>query len=102
MHCLKREEILVVDRCKYKNKYDCYHVFLDQSKSMGILNFTHEIDLYFALAEEGIIFYGGWEMNCGGDWRWEENERDLFEEDHPGLLKEIETMIKEDRVRFCT
>lgn len=73
---------------------DTYNVFVDNSKSNGLLNFTNEISLLVMIDNENkLLILDGWEINCGGDKSWEKNEESIFEIDHPGLINEIKEAI---------
>lgn len=47
-----------------------------------------------------IKLFNAWEFNCGGDWSYDgtkSGDAEEFEEDHPGLLGDIVTAIREGR-----
>lgn len=81
---------------------DSYNTLLDRSTANGILRVTHEIDLSFKMVDGAIQFLGAWELGCSGDWEYNEHEAADFEDDHPGLLKEVEQAIKAGNVRYTT
>lgn len=59
----------------------------------GILNFSHEGDVYFDMKKKHLVFMGGSEMNCSNDWEWKPSEQEQFEEAHPGMLGFIEKLM---------
>lgn len=63
-------------------------------------NNGHEIEVLFTMSEDELIFMGGRESNRKGDWFWNPNDMFLFECEHPGLLKAIETDVVNNNIRF--
>ena len=72
-----------------------YTVCIDESNSFRGLSFSHEIGLCFILEDDEAKIDGGWEFNSGGDWNWYKGEENLFEEMHPGYLKELAEFVIE-------
>lgn len=71
-----------------------YSVFTDQSKSCGILHFTHEISLVVRLNREKkkVGIEEGWEI-AAEDIDWCPGDEDYFEYLHPGILSKIYEQI---------
>lgn len=74
-------------------------VLVRQDRRAGILNFTHEISLSFEFGDDNsIVFISCWEIGPGGDWTIDTAEE--FEQEHPGLLKDIQDAILEKRTNL--
>lgn len=71
-----------------------YSVFTDQSKSSGILHFSHEISLVVRLnrVKKKVEIEEGWEI-AAEDIDWCPGDEDYFEYLHPGILSQIYNKI---------
>lgn len=68
-----------------------YYLEFDNSTSNGLLRFTHELSLWI---NDGKFSYA-YEIGCGEDWDYLEDEIDDFNKDHPGIIDLALRLIKE-------
>lgn len=67
----------------------------DTTKTAGCVRFTHEWAINVRLRKDkSIKFSGGWEIACE-DIEYSSKDADYFEYLHPGVLADIETVVKE-------
>ena len=96
--CENKQKVRVVS--KYADTLD-YQVLSThiENQSDYFWNY-HEIEVLFTMSNNKIVFMGGREANRKGDWFWNSNDVLLFECEHPGLLKSIETDIVNNNIRY--
>ena len=71
------------------------------NKKMGVLKSTHEMQIYLDISEDNkIIFLGAWELGCGSSWSYAQEEIEEFENDHKGLLADIQEKLDNGHVSF--
>ena len=96
--CIRKHEVRVVSRHSNIYGLEVLSTYIDNRSE---LNWDrHEIEVLFAMHEEKLVFMGGRETNYNGDWFWNSNDVSLFECEHPGLLKSIETDMNTDNIRY--
>lgn len=79
----------------------CFELDSEDIHKMGILKSTHEMQLYLDIDEDNnIIFLGAWELAYGDSWNYKQEELKEFEEDHKGLLADIQEKFDKKLVSF--
>lgn len=68
------------------------NVFVDKSKSNGLLRFGHEISVTFLKEKDKLIFESAWHVGVD-EMSWDSPEEDSFEETFPGLLEEMRNEV---------
>lgn len=89
--------------CTNANKYfSAWEVDLESIRRMGILQSTHEMVLIITIDNktENVRLESAWEIAYGSSWSYNETEQKEFEDDHKGLLNDIQSKLKDGRIEF--